>query len=301
VSAFRTLLCAALASSVFFSASEAEARFGKRSNSSDSEKKEKKEKKKDKDDDDDDRQHRSTSSRVHDASPVGSSRPPPPPTRVIVEEPPPTRVIIVEEPYPPPPPTYYVAPPPPAYAPPPAEVYAPRQDTVYSPMRMGADGGPMGGGVGVHLFLAFEGELLGLEGRLTGLSLPTDDGTSGTDGIGLTNVHLTYALLTHERARWRVEAGVSTAHAPDITFVGPSLGTSFEGRIGGPLDAELRAQVTPFPYRQLDMQAALALKLHPWVLRAGWRTLLLDDAGMVDGEVHRDLFNGPYVGVGLNF
>jgi hypothetical protein len=291
VSAFRTLLCAALAASVSFSASEAEARFGKRSSSSDSEKKEKK---KDKDDDEQE-QHQRSSSRVHDASPVGSSRSPPPPP-----QPPPTRVIVVEEPYPPPPPVYYVAPPP-RHPPPRAEVYVPRGDTVYSPMRMGADGGPMGGGVGINLFLAFEGEWMGLEGRLTGLSLPTDDGSAGADGIALTNVHFTYALLTQERARWRVEGGISTAHAPDITFVGLSLGTSFEGRLVGPLDVELRGQLTPFPYRQLDTSVALALKLNPWVVRAGWRTLLLDDAGLVDGVVHRDLFTGPYLGLGLNF
>jgi hypothetical protein len=91
------------------------------------------------------------------------------------------------------------------------------------------------------------------------------------------------------------------AQAPDLKVVGLSLGTSFEARLARPLDLELRLQGTPFPYRQVDAQAALALKSYPWVVRAGWRTLLLDDAGLVDGEVHRDVFNGPFLGFGLFF
>lgn len=307
----KNLLCAALAASLFFSASEAEARFGKRSNSSESDKREekKKEKKKDKEERQEQpapsRVHDASavnSSRTHDASPVGSSRPPPPPPppapeRVIVVEPAPQPVYYAEPA--PPPPGYYVAPVPVSELPP--EVRAPRKDTLYSALRMGLEGGPSGGGTRMNLFLAFEGEQLGLEGRLTGLSLPTDDGTGGSDTISVTNVHLTYAVLAQEKVRWRVEAGFSSAHAPELTVYGPSLGTSFEARLGGPLDFELRLQGTPFPYRQADAQAALALKFHPWAVRAGWRTLMLDDAGLVDGEVHRDVFSGPFLGAGLFF
>lgn len=159
----------------------------------------------------------------------------------------------------------------------------------------------MGGGLGINLFLAFEGERMGLEGRLTGLALPTDDGSEGSDTISLAGAHLTYALIAHERVRLRAEAGVSVATAPDLTVVGPSLGGSFEAKLVGPLDFELRLQGTPFPYRQFDSLAALALKGYPFVVRAGWRTLLLDDAGLVDGEVHRDIFSGPYLGFGLFF
>lgn len=300
MSASKNLLCAALAAGLFFSASNAEARFGKRSNSSDSEQKE--EKKKDKDE-----HHDAPTPRVHDASPVGSSgthgaspvgssRPPPPP-RVVVVEPAPE-----PEYYAPPPPSYYVAPVPNYVAPAPVEeVSTPRKDTLFSPLRLGLDVGPSGGGTRLNLSLAIEGEQLGVEGRVTGLSLPTDDGSSGTDSITVAGAHLTYALIAQDRLRWRVEAGFSSAHAPDLTVYGPSLGTSFEARLGGPLDFELRLQGTPFPYRQADAQAALALKLHPWVIRAGWRTLLLDDAGLVDGEVHRDVFSGPFVGAGLFF
>jgi hypothetical protein len=294
----KNLLCAALAASLLFSASEAEARFGKRSSdSSDSDKKEEKKEKKEKKE-----RHEApaprvhdasaaTPSRTHDASPVGSSRPPPPPPQRAPE-----RVVVVEPAYPPP--SYYVEPVP-VHQPP--EVYAPRKDTIYSTLRLGLGVGSMGGGYGLDLLLAFEGERLGLDGRVTGLALPTDDGSEGSDTISLAGAHLTYALVAQERMRWRVEGGISMAQAPDLKVVGPSLGTSFDARLARPLDLELRLQGTPFPYRQIDAQAALALKSYPWVVRAGWRTLLLDDAGLVDGEVHRDVFNGPFLGFGLFF
>jgi hypothetical protein len=218
------------------------------------------------------------------------SRPPPPP-------PPPEQdtVIVVEEPYP----SYYVAPPPSYETSAPEIAAVPRPDTVYNFMRLALGGGPLGGGVGMDFLLAFEGERIGLDGRVLGLSLPTDDGTEGSDGITLAGAHLTYALAAQDRIRWRLEAGITTATAPDITFVGPSLGTSFDARLVSGLDLESRVQLTPFPYRQLDTNVGLAYKPYPWVIRAGWRALVLDDAGLVDGTVHRDVFNGPYIGFGL--
>jgi len=301
VSSLRNLLCAAAAVGLLFSSSTAEARFGKRSNSSDSEKKEKKEKKQDKDDDDDDEKQSSgrvhdatavdTSERTHDASPVGSRRPPPPP-----RDSGPGTVVIVEQP----PPVYYVAPPP-AYVAPAPEVslLTPPKDTVYNPMRLALGGGPLGGGVGIDLMLTFEGEQMGLDGRLLGLTLPTDDGSGGTDGITVAQLHLTYALLAQDRVRWRVEGGFTTARAPEITFVGPSVATSLDARLLPTLDFESRLQVTPFPYRQIDAQAGLSFEPYPWAIRAGWRALMLDDAGLLDGEVHRDFFNGPFISFGL--
>ena len=168
--------------------------------------------------------------------------------------------------------------------------------------RLGIQGGPVGeGGGGADLFLGLEGRRFGVDLRLTGLGLPTEDGTSGSDTIALTQSHLTWALISHERARLRVEAGVSTAHAPDITFVGPSLGMSLEACIAGPLDLEARMQVTPFPYRQVDATAALALHLGAVVLRGGYRGMVLDDAGYVDGVSHVDTFHGPFLGLGLTY
>jgi hypothetical protein len=297
VSSLRNLLCAAAAVGLIFSSSTAEARFGKRSNSSDSEKKEKKEKKQDKDDDDDQKQSSGrvhdatavdTSQRTHDASGVGS-RPPPP------RDSDPGTVVIVEQP----PPVYYV-PPPPAYVAPAPEVsLRPQTDTVYNPMRLALGGGPLGGGVGIDLLLTFEGEQMGLDGRLLGMALPADDSSGETDGITVAGAHLTYALVAQERVRWRIEGGLTTARAPDISFVGPSVATSFDARLLPTLDFESRLQLTPFPYRQIDAQAGLSYEPYPWAIRAGWRALMLDDAGQVDGVVHRDYFNGPFISFGL--
>jgi hypothetical protein len=289
------VLLAAAVVGLIFSSTEAEARFGKRSSSSSSSKEEKKERK----------------SKVHDASAVGhespgsdddddeeeSYSPPPRPqprrSSVVVVDPPPVR-------------TYYVA----STS---AEVV--HQDTSAAPVaqvsatpeklnsniRLGVDGAAMGGGTAVNLFLAFEGERMGLDLRGTGLTLPTDDGTAGTDTISLASAHLTYALVARDNLRMRVEGGFSGAQAPDLTVAGPSIALSLEGCMTERLDLELRAQATPFPFQQLDAQAAVALRLQALVLRGGWRGLYLNDNGLVDGEEHADAFGGPFLGLGLTF
>ncbi|MDC0712620.1 hypothetical protein POL68_29420 [Stigmatella sp. ncwal1] len=182
-----------------------------------------------------------------------------------------------------------------------AEVQAAPSQGASGHLRLGVDGSTLGGGTGANLFLAIEGRRMGLDGRLTLLSLPTDDGTQGSDELSVGSVHLTYALVAHDRFRLRMEGGVSLATAPDLATAGPSFGLSFDACLGGPFDIELRAQVTPFPYRQLDAQAGLALHLNVVVLRGGWRGLYLDDAGLVDGVAHQDALSGPYLGLGLTF
>lgn len=168
-------------------------------------------------------------------------------------------------------------------------------------VRMGANGGAMSGGTALGLFLGIEGEMLGISTHYTGLALPTDDGTSGEDEIRLFEANLTFALWTNPRGRWRVEVGLSGANAPDIGFVGPSFATSLEACLAGPLDIEARLQGVPFPYRQVDAQAGLALHFQALTLRGGWRGLVLDDAGYVGGERHVDALSGPYAGIGLTF
>ncbi len=287
----RNVLLAAAVAGLIFSSTEAEARFGKRS-SSKSEKKESK-------------------SKVHDASAVGhespgsddddeeeSYSPPPRPqprrSSVVIVDPPPAR-------------TYYVASTSSAEvvhqdtsAAPVAQVSA-TPEKLNSNIRLGVDGAAMGGGTAVNLFLAFEGERMGLDLRGTGLTLPTDDGTAGTDTISLASAHLTYALVARDNLRLRVEGGMSGAQAPDLTVAGPSIALSLEGCMTERLDLELRAQATPFPFQQLDAQAAVALRLQALVLRGGWRGLYLNDNGLVDGEEHADAFGGPFLGLGLTF
>ncbi len=279
----RTLLCAVLIGGVLFSAPNAEARFGKRSNPSKSS---------------------SKSDDTHDASPVGSDndddddddsgccrdtpRSHSSSGSFLVDL---LFAIFVDSR----PSSSYVAPS--------GGEVATTSSTSSSPLslRLGVDGGALGGGGTLGAFLGIEGERVGFEGRAVALLLPTDDGTPGTDNINLTNVHLTVALLAREKARFRIEGGFSSAHAPDLTVLGPSLALSLEACLVGALDLEMRAQGTFSPYQQLDGQIGLALHLQSMVLRGGWRGLYLNDAGLVDGVVHEDTFAGPYLGLGLAF
>ncbi|RKH61149.1 hypothetical protein D7X55_30730 [Corallococcus sp. AB049A] len=160
--------------------------------------------------------------------------------------------------------------------------------------------GDVGGAL--DLFMALDGQRWGMDARVSGLSLEPDDGSSDRDRLTLLDAHLTLSPWSTERGRFRMEAGIASAHAPDAIFVGPSLAASLEACLGpSPFDVEARIQVVPFPHRQVDMQAGLALHLGALNLRGGWRTLFLSDGGHLDGVVHSDSFTGPYLGLGLSF
>lgn len=274
----RNLLCAVLVAGVLFSAHSAEARFGKRSESSES-------KDDDKphdasavgDDDDDDKEEKRGSGgggRYYSRS-SGSFW-----VDLLV-------AIFVNSSSS-------------GHAAPSGNVAANSQPNPLT-MRLGANGSAMGRGAGLDGFIGIEGQQWGVDARALTLLLPTDDGSVGTDNLTLTSVHLTVAALAREKARLRIEGGFSSAHAPDLTVVGPSMALSFEACLAGPLDIEMRAQATPYPYRQLDANAGLAVHLNTLVLRGGWRGMFLDDNGLVDGVVHQDGFSGPYLGMGFSF
>lgn len=121
------------------------------------------------------------------------------------------------------------------------------------------------------------------------------------DTIQSLTAHLTFAPLIGERGRLRIEGGADAFFAPDLIVVGPTLGLSGVVWLAGPLGLEGSAMVTPWPYRQADLKAGLALGLGPVGLRAGWRLQVLNDQGLVDGVVHQDVFNGPYLGAAVVF
>lgn len=306
----RQLLCTSLASSLLFTAGTAEARFGKRSDSSSS-----------------------SSDKVHDASPVGSSDNDSGGSssggsssssdavntvgtildilHIVSDvaeiashaqtatyyEPAPTQAPQVER------------------APGEQPMYAYGQEQVVQQQRqdsevrnrntlmfrVNAEGLALGGGSAVGLNAGIEGQHWGVALAGTGMRLPTDDGTAGEDKIDLFSLHLTFALYSDDQTRLRLEGGFASAKAPDATFTGPSFALSFERCLFGAVDLETRAQVVPAPHLQMDAQAGLALHVSAINLRAGWRVLMLDDRGLVDNEVHRDYFSGPYAGVGLAF
>ncbi|WP_223641384.1 hypothetical protein [Corallococcus sp. EGB] len=289
MSAFRPALCATFAASLLLAAAPAEARFGKKSPDTSENKNEDKKR-------DDRREDRG--SRVHAATPVRSSS--------------------YNEPH-----AYRPPPPRPSYT---AHIYGDaivaaaelltvaaetssswpglvqqQRDVQPLEVRAGLNVGAMGGGLAGDAFLGIEGESLGIAVQGTQLVLPTDDGSYGSDDLRLATLHITWAPVATERVRWRLEGGVSTAQAPDVFFVGPSLATSLEATVAGPVDLEARVQGTAGLYRQLDASAGLALHLGALVVRGGVRSLVLDDQGRVDGIRHVDSFVGPYAGAGLAF
>jgi hypothetical protein len=168
-------------------------------------------------------------------------------------------------------------------------------------VRLGVDAFAVREGHALGLGVGLEGRRWGVSSRVTGLRLRADDGSEETDSIDLMEANLTYAAYASERGRIRLEGGVAAARAPDVTFIGPSVAASFERCIFGALDLEGRVQWVPLPHLQLDAQLGLGLHLGVLTLRGGWRGLLLDDRGLLDGVRHRDRMGGPFVGIGLNF
>ena len=155
------------------------------------------------------------------------------------------------------------------------------------------DGFTLGAGVGVE----FGPVSLGLSGA--NIAVKADDGTDGWDNLQQVSARIGFAFLSGRRGRWRAEIGADAMFAPNLTVVGPTVGTSGTFWITGPLAVEGSAYWTFYPYDQLDLRLGATVGLGPLGLRAGWRFQLLSDRGLVDTIVHTDLFNGPYVGLGL--
>jgi hypothetical protein len=150
-------------------------------------------------------------------------------------------------------------------------------------------------------YLAIEGERLGVEARAALMSLPGESIDSGTDASLFTRLQLTYALVAEERIRLRLEAGASSLHSRERHLVGVSGGFSLEACIGGPFDWDLRAQLTPYPYWQLDATLGLALRIHVLSLRGGVQWLMVEESRLVNTDVRQASVLSPYVGAGFVF
>jgi hypothetical protein len=148
---------------------------------------------------------------------------------------------------------------------------------------------------------AFEGARWGFNAQATGVFAQTADGSGLIDTYKLFNGYLTYALLSDPRGRIRIEGGVATAFAPNLAVAGPSIGVSGVVGLIGPLGIEGQFHLTPVPYQEVDWSTDATVALGPVGLRAGWRQIYLNDEGYADGVVHQELFNGPFVGVGVSF
>lgn len=132
------------------------------------------------------------------------------------------------------------------------------------------------------------------------IAVRSEDNTS-FDTIQQVSARLTFSFLNGRYGRLRAELGADTVFAPDVIALGPTGGLSGSLWVGGPVALEGSVMVTPVPFWQLDYKVGVAVGLGPVGLRAGWRTQVLDDRGIVDGVAHRDSFMGPYVGVSIVF
>ncbi len=133
------------------------------------------------------------------------------------------------------------------------------------------------------------------------LSVATDDGTPGDDTLQQLSVRVSYAVWVGTQGRLRAEAGVDTLFAADVTVTAPTIGFSGTLWIAGPLAFEGSFYASVYPFWQIDGRAGLVVGMGALGIRVGWRTQLLDDQGVVDGVEHRDVFMGPYAGLGFAF
>lgn len=146
-----------------------------------------------------------------------------------------------------------------------------------------------------------EGEYFGFHLGAQNISVRALDGSGTMDNLQQVTARLTYAFLSGERGRLRGEAGVDLVFAADATFLGATVGFSGVVTLFGPFGLEASLMGTFFPFWQVDARAGVVVALGPLAVRAGWRSQLLDDRGLVDGVVHRDLFHGPTAGFSLVF
>jgi hypothetical protein len=166
--------------------------------------------------------------------------------------------------------------------------------------RLGLDAQSVRSGGGLGLAFGLEEERWGISARMTSLSLRTQDGLDPAR-LHVGTAHVTFAAAVSHKGRLRLEGGAAVTRAPGVTFVGPSLAMSFERCLLGELDLEGSAQWVPFPQLQLDAQLGVALHLGPLAFRAGWRGLVINDRGYVNGTPRGDAFGGPFAGLGLAF
>ncbi len=172
-------------------------------------------------------------------------------------------------------------------------------------MTVGAEG--MGyvsaerGGFGLGVVASFEGERWGVNLAFQNIAAPSQDVVGEYDNIQQFNARVSFAFLTGKYGRLRLEAGADSIFAQNLIVLAPTAGVSGTLWVGGPFALEGSIAGAIWPIRELDYRVGAVVGLGPIGFRAGWRTQVLDDQGLVDGVVNRDVFMGPYAGIGLAF
>jgi hypothetical protein len=156
-------------------------------------------------------------------------------------------------------------------------------------------------GFAVGINASVEGERLGMNISGQHLSVAADDGTNGNDTLQQLSAKVSYALIVGPQGRLRAELGVDMVFAADVVLLGPTIGFSGTVWLAGPFALEASLYGSVYPFYQLDGRAGLVIGLGSLGIKLGWRAQMLDDRGVVDGVAHRDLFTGPYAGLGFAF
>ena len=185
-------------------------------------------------------------------------------------------------------------------------VVTPEEETVEAALRVTAGAeflylANQARGYALGLNIAIEGERFGFSVAAQHLTVAADNGTNGNDTLQQLSAHAGYAFLTGERGRLRAEVGVDVVFATDVVLLAPTVGFSGMVWITGPLAIEGSIYGSVYPFWQLDGRAGIVVGMGALGLRLGLRAQLLDDQGVVDGVAHRDLFMGPYAGLGFVF
>jgi len=211
-------------------------------------------------------------------------------------------VEVVEQPteLPPPPPVYPLPPPVVRAAPVVVVASPPPARTIFTEFRFDGMGFKSGGAAGLRLLV--DGEWFGLDAGANGLAFKAQPNQGG-DVVGTLQLdaNATFAPISGERGRLRIELGIGGYLSPCIRVAGPQAGLAGEGRLFGPVGVAGSARVVPWPYRSLDWHAAVQLALGSSVtLRGGVRQLYVDDLGLGKGHVrHIDGYFGPWLGIGV--
>jgi len=108
---------------------------------------------------------------------------------------------------------------------------------------------------------------------------------------------LALSLLSRERVRLRLEVGAIGHVTSNAATLGPDGGLSANWRLIGPLGLEGALYFSPFPRVRFDSRAGVTLKLGPFMLASGLRTMWLFRRMSLDPVGEGPPFAGAYLGV----
>lgn len=119
--------------------------------------------------------------------------------------------------------------------------------------------------------------------------------------MNLFNAFIGFAPWPTRHGRLYLDLGAMSVLKPGVFMMGPAGGVTLRVPLFGVFGLEGSVRGTPWPYRELEWNAALGLNLGVLTCIGGWRQIYLDDRGLADGTDHQDRFSGPYAAVALTF